>query len=52
MANDDLFILDPMSYIIGTVKGKKDAVGVVELDSDDYTFTDDGSGNITIAENA
>ena len=41
---------DVVSYLMGLTKGKNDATGIVELTGDDYTFTDDGNGNITIEE--
>lgn len=39
-------MLDIVSFILGLKKGKSN----VELDTDAYTFTDDGEGNITITE--
>lgn len=45
---------DMPSYIMGQdagyAKGKAAGKGVVELEGTDYTFTDDGEGNITITE--
>ncbi|MBP5461879.1 MAG: hypothetical protein J6Y20_07130 [Lachnospiraceae bacterium] len=47
-------MLDMPSYIMGQdagyAKGKAAGKGVVELEGTDYTFTDDGEGNITITE--
>lgn len=42
--------MDILSYILGLLKGKSNA-GVVIMDGD-YTFTDDGEGNITITKEA
>lgn len=40
-------MFDIVSYILG----KKAGAGVIELDdSEEYTFTDDGDGNITVEE--
>lgn len=38
--------IDVISYALGKKNGKS----AVELDGSDYTFTDDGEGNITITE--
>lgn len=40
-------MFDAVSYVMGAEKGK----GTVVLEGDNYTFTDDGEGNITITEN-
>ena len=42
--------MDFISYIIGLLAGRKQGEGVVILDGTGYTYTDDGSGNITIEE--
>lgn len=39
-------MVDIVSYIIGKKTGEK----TVNLESDDYTFSEDGNGNITIKE--
>ena len=39
-------MVDIVSYIIGKKAGEK----TVNLESDDYTFSDDGSGNVEIKE--
>lgn len=39
-------MVDIVSYIIGKKAGEK----TVTIDSDDYTFSDDGNGNVTIKE--
>lgn len=39
-------MVDIASYIIGKKAGEK----TVNLKSDDYTFSEDGNGNITIKE--
>lgn len=39
-------MFDIISYILGKKSGEK----TVNLESSDYTFSDDGSGNITIEE--
>ena len=39
-------MFDIVSYILGKKSGEKTVI----LDSDDYTFTDDGEGNIEIEE--
>ena len=39
-------MFDIVSYIIGKKAGEKTVI----LDSDDYTFSDDGSGNVKIKE--
>ena len=39
-------MFDILSFIIGKMKGETDVV----LDSDFYTYTDDGEGNITVEE--
>ena len=39
-------MVDIVSYIIGKKAGEK----TVNLESDDYTFLEDGNGNITIKE--
>lgn len=39
-------MFDIVSYILGKKSGEKTVI----LDSDDYTFTDDGDGNIEIEE--
>lgn len=42
---------DITSYLMGTIKGQKDAQGTVILETDAYTFTDaDSDGNVVIAE--
>ena len=38
---------DAVSYVMGHVKGVKDATGTVEIDSDTCVFVDDGDGNLT-----
>lgn len=39
-------MVDIVSYIIGKKAGEK----TVTIESDDYTFSDDGNGNVTIKE--
>ena len=39
-------MVDIVSYIIGKKEGEK----TVNLESDDYTFSEDGNGNVTIKE--
>jgi hypothetical protein len=39
-------MFDIVSYILGKKSGEKTVI----LDSDDYTFSEDGNGNITIKE--
>jgi len=39
-------MFDIISYILGKKSGEKNII----LDSDDYTFSDDGDGNIEIKE--
>lgn len=39
-------MFDILSFIIGKMKGETHVV----LDSDSYTYTDDGEGNITVEE--
>lgn len=39
-------MFDIVSYILGKKSGEKTVI----LDSDDYTFSDDGSGNVEIKE--
>ena len=39
-------MFDIVSYILG----KKAGENTINLESDDYTFTDDGDGNIEIEE--
>ena len=39
-------MFDIVSYILGKKSGEKTVI----LDSDDYTFSDDGEGNVTITE--
>ena len=39
-------MFDIVSYILGKKSGEKTVI----LDSDDYTFSDDGKGNVTIKE--
>lgn len=39
-------MFDIVSYILGKKAGEK----TINLDSDDYTFSDDGDGNIEIEE--
>jgi hypothetical protein len=39
-------MFDIVSYILGKKSGEK----TVNLDSEDYTFSDDGDGNIEIKE--
>ena len=39
-------MFDIVSYILGKKSGEK----TVTLDSDNYTFSEDGNGNITIKE--
>ena len=39
-------MFDIVSYILGKKSGEK----TVNLDSDNYTFTDDGDGNVEIKE--
>ncbi len=39
-------MVDIVSYIIGKKTGEK----TVNIESDDYTFADDGNGNVTIKE--
>lgn len=39
-------MFDIVSYILGKKSGEKTVI----LDSDDYTFSDDGDGNIEIEE--
>ena len=39
-------MFDIVSYILGKKSGEKTVI----LDSDDYTFSDDGEGNITVTE--
>ena len=42
---------DITSYLMGTVKGKKDGQGTVVMETDAYTFTDANSdGNVVIEE--
>lgn len=36
--------------LVGYILGRKSGEGKVVLDSDNYSFTDDGEGNIVIAE--
>ena len=40
--------IDLISYLLGKKRGKSDVI----LETADYTFTDDGEGNITITANA
>ena len=43
--------MDIFSYIIGLLKGRKEATGNVVLESTAYTFTDpDNDGNIVVVE--
>ena len=37
-------LIDMLSFLLGKKRGKSDVI----FDSTDYTFTDDGEGNITI----
>lgn len=39
-------MFDIISYILGKKSGEK----TVDIESSDYTFSDDGDGNITIEE--
>lgn len=39
-------MFDVISFILGKKSGEKTVV----FDSNDYTFSDDGSGNITVEE--
>ena len=39
-------MFDILSFLLGKKQGEK----TINLDSDDYTFTDDGEGNITVTE--
>ena len=39
-------MFDIVSYILGKKSGEKTVI----LDSDDYTFSDDGDGNVTVTE--
>lgn len=39
-------MFDIVSYILGKKSGEKTVI----LDSDDYTFSEDGNGNVTIKE--
>ena len=39
-------ILNMISYIMGLIHGKRHVI----LEGSDYTFTDDGDGNISITE--
>ena len=39
-------MFDIVSYVLGKKSGEKTVI----LDSDDYTFSDDGEGNITVTE--
>lgn len=39
-------MFDIVSYILGKKSGEKTVI----LDSEDYTFSDDGSGNVKIEE--
>lgn len=39
-------MVDIVSYIIGKKAGEK----TVTIESDDYTFSEDGKGNVTIKE--
>lgn len=39
-------MFDILSFIIGKMKGETHVV----FDSDSYTYTDDGEGNITVEE--
>lgn len=39
-------MVDIVSYILGKKSGEKTVI----LDSDDYTFSDDGEGNVTVTE--
>ena len=39
-------MFDIVSYILG----KKSREKTVNLDSEDYTFSDDGEGNVTVEE--
>ena len=41
-----MVMFDIVSYILGKKSGEKTVI----LDSDDYTFSDDGEGNITVTE--
>lgn len=39
-------MFDILSFLLGKKQGEK----TINLESDDYTFTDDGDGNIEIEE--
>ena len=39
-------MFDIVSYVLGKKSGEKTVI----LDSDDYTFSDDGEGNITVTD--
>jgi hypothetical protein len=39
-------MFDIVSYILGKKSGEK----TVNLDSEDYTFSDDGDGNVIVVE--
>ena len=39
-------MFDILSFLLGKKQGEK----TVNLESDDYTFSEDGNGNITIKE--
>lgn len=39
-------MFDIVSYILGKKSGEKTVI----LDSEDYTFSDDGDGNVTVTE--
>lgn len=43
-------MLDIISYILGLRRGRVAGAGTVVLTGDEYAFTDDGEGNITIEE--
>ena len=44
-------MIDTISYALGRVNGVKQGTGVVVLETDAYTFTDENSdGNIVIEE--
>ena len=41
-----IIMFDILSFLLGKKQGEK----TINLESDDYTFTDDGDGNIEIEE--
>ena len=39
-------MFDIISYILGKKSGEK----IINIESDNYTFSDDGNGNVTVVE--